>query len=380
MRAVANPVDFEAEGLLEGLEDSDARAKRVELLEDLTADGASLDEIRGAVAADRLALLPVERILGGEKRYTAQEVAEKSGLGADSLEAQRRAAGLPEPAGDERLFDDEDVEAAQLIKQFRDAGFPEEGMLEVTRAMGQGMARTADAMRTLTAQTVVEPGSNERDVGLRLARAAEHMAPIIGPLLEYVLKVHLREVIRSDVVDRALLTSGSLPGSRDATVAFADLVGFTQLGEEISAEELGGVAGRLGALASEVARPPVRLVKMIGDAAMLVSTEPDPLLDATFELIDAVQAEGDGFPRLRAGIAHGPALNRGGDWYGRPVNIASRITAIARPESVLATPELEQAAGDRYAFSRTRRFRIKGVESPIPLLRVRRADPDTPQA
>ena len=204
MRAVANPVDFEAEGLLEGLEDSDARAKRVELLEDLTADGASLDEIRGAVAADRLALLPVERILGGEKRYTAQEVAEKSGLGADSLEAQRRAAGLPEPAGDERLFDDEDVEAAQLIKQFRDAGFPEEGMLEVTRAMGQGMARTADAMRTLTAQTVVEPGSNERDVGLRLARAAEHMAPIIGPLLEYVLKVHLREVIRSDVVDRAL--------------------------------------------------------------------------------------------------------------------------------------------------------------------------------
>jgi len=248
-------------------------------------------------------------------------------------------------------------------------------MLEVTRAMGQGMARTADAMRTLTAQTVVEPGSNERDVGLRLARAAEHMAPIIGPLLEYVLKVHLREVIRSDVVDRALLASGSLAGSRDATVAFADLVGFTQLGEEISAEELGGVAGRLGALASEVARPPVRLVKMIGDAAMLVSTEPDPLLDATFELIDAVQAEGDGFPRLRAGIAHGPALNRGGDWYGRPVNIASRITAIARPESVLATPELEQAAGDRYAFSRTRRFRIKGVESPIPLLRVRRAEP-----
>jgi len=375
MRAVADPVDFEAEGLLEGLEDSDARAKRVELLEDLTADGASLDEIREAVAADRLALLPVERILGGEKRYTRQEVAEKSGLGVDFLEAQRRASGLPEPAGDERLFDDEDVEAAQLVKQFRDAGFAEEGMLEVTRAMAQGMARTADAMRTLTAQTVVEPGSNERDVGLRLARAAEHMAPIIGPLLEYVLKVHLREVIRSDVVDRALLASGSLAGSRDATVAFADLVGFTQLGEEISAEELGGVAGRLGALASEVARPPVRLVKMIGDAAMLVSTEADPLLDATFELIDAVQAEGDGFPRLRAGIAHGPALNRGGDWYGRPVNIASRITAIAPPESVLATPELEQAAGDRYAFSRTRRFRIKGVESPIPLLRVRRAEP-----
>ncbi len=375
MRAVADPVDFEAEGLLKGLEDSDARAKRVELLEDLTADGVSLDQIREAVAADRLALLPVERILGGEKRYTAQEVAEKSGLGVDFLEAQRRAAGLPGPAGDERLFDDEDIEAAQLIKQFHDAGFAEEGMLEVTRAMAQGMARTADAMSTLTAQTVVEPGSNERDFALRLARAAEHMAPIIGPLLEYVLKVHLREVIRSDVVDRALLASGNLAGSREATVAFADLVGFTQLGEEISAEELGGVAGRLGVLASEVARPPVRLVKMIGDAAMLVSTEAGPLLDATFELIDAVQAEGDGFPRVRAGIAHGPALNRGGDWYGRPVNIASRITAIARPESVLATPELEQAVGDRYSFSRTRRFRIKGVESPMLLLRVRRAEP-----
>jgi len=367
-------VDLEAEGLLKGLSDPEEKAQRVELIEQLIADGATVDEIRAAVEADRLALLPVERLLQGEARYTREEVAERSGLGVDSLVTQLRTVGLPVPEAGEAVFTDADLDAARRIREFRDAGLPEEGMLEVTRALGEGMAKTAAAMRALVGASVLEPGSNERDAGLRFARAAEQMVPLVGPLLEYALNVHLREGIRSDVVDRAGLLSGQLPGARDASVCFADLVGFTSLGEEISAEELSGVAGRLANLAQEAARPPVRLIKMIGDAAMLVSVEPEPLLDATFRLIEAVQAEGEDFPRLRAGVAHGQALNRGGDWYGRPVNLASRITGIARPETVLATPEVRDVVGEGgYHFSQTRRFNIKGVEAPMRLLRVRPA-------
>ena len=80
---------------------------------------------------------------------------------------------------------------------------------------------------------------------------------------------------------------------------------------------------------------PVRLIKTIGDAAMLTSLEPEPLLDAALTLLDAAEAEAEDFPQLRAGIAIGPALSRAGDWFGRPVNLASRITQIARPGSLL---------------------------------------------
>ena len=86
---------------------------------------------------------------------------------------------------------------------------------------------------------------------------------------------------------------------------------------------------------AEVAEPPVRLVKTIGDAAMLASPEPEPLLGATLALIEAADAEGEDFPQLRAGAALGQALLRAGDWFGRPVNLASRITSVARPGSLL---------------------------------------------
>ena len=75
----------------------------------------------------------------------------------------------------------------------------------------------------------------------------------------------------------------------------------------------------------------MRLVKTIGDAAMLASTEPEPLLEVALELIDAADAEGEDFPQLRAGAALGMAVPRAGDWFGRPVNLASRITVVARP-------------------------------------------------
>ena len=91
------------------------------------------------------------------------------------------------------------------------------------------------------------------------------------------------------------------------------MVGFTTLGEELPPEELGGVTGRLGQLAAEVVKPPVRLVKMIGDAAMLVSPDGAAVLDQALGLIEAAENEGDEFPMLRAGLARGTAIARAGD-------------------------------------------------------------------
>jgi adenylate cyclase len=132
------------------------------------------------------------------------------------------------------------------------------------------------------------------------------------------------------------------------------------------------LASRLEALATEAITPPVRLIKTIGDAVMLTSTEPGPLIDAALTLIDAADAEGESFPQLRAGIAVGAALSRAGDWFGRPVNLASRITAMARPGSVLAEREVRESVRDSFRWSYAGERRLRGVRDPVPLFRARR--------
>jgi adenylate cyclase len=188
-----------------------------------------------------------------------------------------------------------------------------------------------------------------------------------------VLRLHQREDIRRAAFTVDVLEAGQL-GAQDVAVCFADLVDFTKLGEMIPANELGAVAGRLDQLAAEVAAPPVRLVKTLGDAAMLVSREPQPLLDAALDLVEAAEDQGEDFPLLRAGLAWGPALQRAGDWYGQPVNRASRLTGFARPSSVVADEGLHEVAEDGYAWSFAGKRRFKGIKGELPVFRVRRAD------
>jgi adenylate cyclase len=367
-------IDFDAEGLLKGLRGK-AREGRRRLLEELAAEGVPLDELRRAVAEDRLALLPVERVLaGGGRRYTVEEVVERSGLERERLEAQWRALGLAIPDDDQPVFTEPDVEAAQRIAALREAGIPDEGMLEMARLLGMTMAQLAAANRRLIGETYMQPGDTEYEVATRLAMAARIFSPMMADSLAYLLNVHLREQIRHDAIGVAEVSAGSLGSAQEVTVCFADLSDFTRLGETLPPEELGAVTGRLGELASSVVSSPVRLVKLIGDAAMLVGPEPDGVLDSALDLIDAAEAEHESFPLLRAGVAAGPALPRAGDYYGRPVNLASRITDVARPASVLVDERAREAASEgRYRWSFARSRRLKGIDGEVKLFRCRRA-------
>ena len=365
-------IDFEAEGLLEGV-DGEARAARLALLKELEADGATLEELREAVGAGRLTLLPVERALaGGAPRYTPREVAKIAGVDLTLLQRASAALGIPYPDPDARALTEADVEAARRVKAFRDAGLPEEGMLQVARTIGMGTARIAEANRELIVRTLMQPGDTERDLAQRFAAAAEYMMPLAGPTLVYALQAHMLEQVRRDVIGAADLASGEMGATTEVAVCFADLVEFTKLGEEIAVEELGLVAGRLEEMATAVAEPPVRLVKLIGDAAMLVSTEPEPMVDAALRLVEASEEEGEEFPRLRAGVAYGSALGQAGDYYGRPVNLASRITGVARPGSVLADEAVKEAAREGFDYSFAGERRLKGFDSKVKLHRVRR--------
>lgn len=363
-------MDFGAQGLLDGLE-GDQRVAREQLLRRLADEGFNLEQLRAAIRENRLALLPVDRILGGS--YTADEIEQQTGLPAALMIRIRRLIGLPQAGADERVFSDLDIEAARSTKLFLDAGFDEERIIEITRVLGEGMARLSATVTAAFAETFLRPGDSEEEVADRFAALADQLTPAIAPVLVAGFTAHLRDSVGRGMIGRAELEAGDVAGAQEIDVCFADLVGFTRLGGEVELRELGSVAGSLARLASSVTQPPVRLIKTIGDAAMFVSPAALPLVRVALALVEAVEdAE---LPSLRAGIAIGPALLAAGDYYGNSVNLASRVTGVARPGSVLCTQEVRDAAPDGLQWSSAGPHRLKGFSAPVPLYRARSAAP-----
>ena len=100
---------------------------------------------------------------------------------------------------------------------------------------------------------------------------------------------------------------------------------------------------------------------------MFASPEVPPLLATLERLVASVAQEGERFPDVRVGLAHGPATTRGGDWFGATVNVASRVTEIARPGRILATEAVSDLAPEEAWQRRRRRANLKGVDGRVRL-------------
>ena len=365
-------IDFVAEGLLDGLEGVQ-RAERLALLRYLAADGVPLAELRRTTESGTLMFLPAERVIGGRARYTAAEIAQRGEVAEDFLIAVRRAMGLPIAAPEEAVYTEADLEAVRMSHVAHAAGISDEEILDLMRTLGRGLAQAAETMRTLTLRLVLEPGVSEHDLARRYADAASQLSPMLGPLVTNLLNLHLRQMAQSEALSAPPSAAADSSPAR-ARSPSASPTSWASHGSarRLPPDELARKAVRLEALTSEVIDAPVRLIKTIGDAAMLTSLQAEPLLDAALDLLDAADAEGEDFPQLRAGIAIGAALSRAGDWFGRPVNLASRITQIARPGSLLAEREVRESAPDSYRWSYAGERRLRGIREPVPLFRARR--------
>jgi adenylate cyclase len=373
--------DFEALGLLDDVQGEREREARLTLLRELRAAGVPDDELRRAAALNQLVLLPVELALSeGSERYTLEEVAEHSGLELAFLDRLNRALGGPRPEPGARVFDESDVRQAANVRRIREAGLPDDGILEIARVLGMGAANLAATVATVFGSAFLRAGDSEYDLAARYAEESRELLPLLEPGLGQALRLHLRSVMRQVAVGESERASGRLPGSAELTVAFADLTGFTRLGESVDASELGALAESFADLAADLAVPPVRLVKTVGDAVMLVSPDTDAMISMLLDLHDATDAEDSGLPSIHAGVARGPALGRGGDVYGAAVNRASRIAQFARPGSVLASGDVREAAAGDYAWSFAGRRRLKGLAEPVALFRVRRPQIEEPAA
>jgi adenylate cyclase len=357
--------------LLEGVPEAE-RASRLALLERLQADGCTREELHAAHAAGRLSLLPVERLLARRRRHSLIEAARLAGLSDEYADVNHRSLGLPLPQDDEPVYDDDQLENLKVLRGMIDLGVPEEDMHAISRIFGRASHRTAQAMVDVLSRALVRPGDTEADLALRLADLAEATLPVLDRMSGAVLRLHLLDVIQRETVLRLEGDSGQLAGSHDVTIAFADLAGFTALSERLPIEDLGRVASRFEELVLDLSGSEVRLVKVLGDGAMLAAEEPAPLVGTLLDLVDA--AADEELPPVHAGVAHGPALHSAGDWLGRTVNVAARLCAVAPPWTVLATGE---AATEPHDWAEAGTHRLRGIAAPVAALRaVRRSAQD----
>jgi adenylate cyclase len=349
--------------LAAGLEGAE-RAARLALIEGLRERGCTAGEIREAHERGRLALLPLELALRDEGSRSLEDIAAAHGVDPEALVVTRRALGLPVER-EAPLYGRAVDGQARRLRTALDAGIPLEELVTINRVIGRAMATIAsaarDAMETLLVQTDVD----ESVRALRAAEAAEALIPDFEQVLAYAFGEHVRELVRLEAGTR--LARAGEPDVRHVGIAFADLVDFTRLGDRLAPNELGEVAERLETLAFEALRPGVSVVKTIGDEVMLASPDLPALVATVLDLVSA--AESPGFPRLRAGAAAGPARHRAGDWYGRTVNLASRLTALAEPGTLSADPAIVAATAE-VGWTPAGEREVRGFAAPVAISRA----------
>ncbi len=360
--------------LLDGLEGT-ARTERAELVAWLLEQGITADEIR---ATNPPLLLATRHLVGDDGTYVStREISERHGIDLTLLQRVQRAIGLARVDDPDAVIHMRaDGEAAAHAKRFVELGLDPDQVILVVRVLAEGLSRAAEVMRYTALSAIMRPRATELEIAKASKALTSQIAPMLGPMIQDMLFMQLRHMMETEAVSAGERAAGRpLPGARQVTVGFADLVGFTRLGEVVSAEELGQLANRLADLARDVTVPPVRFIKTIGDAVMFVCPDSPPLLDVVCKLVDAVDTDND-FPRLRAGVASGMAVSRAGDWFGSPVNVASRVTGVARPGAVLVADSVWDAVGDSGEFygSFAGARRLKGIKNEVRLFRIRRGN------
>jgi adenylate cyclase len=289
----------------------------------------------------------VERLVRlGPKELTWPEVCARAGISHEVADPLWRALGFPDIPPDELAYTRDDVRALRIAAEgieslegdHRRAAL--DAIVREARMVSSHMTRIAE----IEVESMAEVGAlglRERVLAEASQRGVEHSD--LGWVLLYAFRRRLEEVLRR----RTTLEPGDHP---TLAVGFVDLVDFTGMTGPMHTDELGSLLGRFEGLAADIiTEAGGRVVKLIGDEVMLVCPTPDAAAQGAIELVDAC-AVGD-FPSARAGLSLGPVLARGGDYFGRAVNLASRLVDVAPPDTVLADDRFAEAIADNLSLA-----------------------------
>ena len=334
--------------------------------------GHSLDELREAARSGRLAYGYMEELFPPRpETVSLRAAAKETGLEAALIRRIWAAAGFSATSLEQGVSED-DVQLLRYMAAVLSAGFPLVAFLQLVRVYGQALAAIADAEVKLFHLYVHEPLIRDGLDGLEIAEEMEGLAsdllPLAAPIMEHVHQRYLQHFIEQDAVGHLELEidSDSDPrlGRLRVAIAFADLAGYTRLTEEAGEEEALDIVERFVESVEATLPDDARVIKTIGDEVMVVGSDPSALVDwaVGFQLLS-----GERRPLPRIGIHAGGALYRDGDYYGRAVNLASRVGARAAGGEVLVTRPVVESAGRHLAFRHIGEVRMKGFDEPTEL-------------
>ena len=274
-------------------------------------------------------------ILGEEPQLSAADVAERTGLSIEDARRLWRALGFPEH-GEERAFNSSDVAAVSTLVSGVDSGLIDFDLaVTLTRAVGQTMARLADWEVAALVPRVEELEAADQGAGTRLDTARQLLTDFGGPFEELLIYAWRRHLAAAVARIEALGAKEEDLSTSQVSVGFADIVSFTALSNEITRERIGDLVEVFESRCADVvAKNNGRMIKSIGDSVLFVNDDPIRAYD-TAEGIISVIGRDKRMPDVRVGLASGSVVKRMGDVFGPPVNMAARLTAVARRNRII---------------------------------------------
>lgn len=271
------------------------------------------------------------------------DVAARTGVAPEQSVRWWRALGFAAVDDDDVAFRDADVEVVRELGALVDAGFVDDAdVLRLARLMSSLFSRLVDAQLDVLELGTGADDEVGVDVGERLAELAESDVDIFSFMestMAYVWRRHLLGAIGHRLsLDQT---------EQGQAVAFADLSRFARFTKRATAEEIARVIDTFEAVAFDVVSTHGgRVVKLIGDEVLFVVDDLDRAITAGLELIDRL-AEFEEMPPVHCGVAFGPTITVGGDVFGPTVNLASRLTKVARPGSIAVPRKGNESLLDR---------------------------------
>ena len=336
--------------------------------------GHPLDQIRAAGEQGRLAYGYIEELFSTEEPHRSlDEVADDTGLEPALIERFWGGVGLP-TAGLDQLTD-EDTQALRYVASILDAGFPLVAFLQLTRVYGQALAEIADAEVRLFHLYVHEPLMRKGVPGLDIADEMEGLAgdllPLTSPLMAYLHQRFLRQFTEQDVVghmESGLEDEEIALGRVRVAVAFADLAGYARFTEEEGDEQALSLVERFMEGVTDTLPDDARVIKTIGDEVMVVGSDIRALVDWAVGFVGLFAER----PEPRIGVHWGTSIYRDGDYYGREINLASRVVARARGGEVLVSDAVTDAVegAAHLSFEPIGQVKLKGFDEPRRLYRA----------
>lgn len=312
---------------------------------------------------------------------TFRELSEETGVPLDVLMVIREATGSPPPGPDDRLRQDE-MAIVPLVRFQHDQGFRPEVIERALRVTGDSLRRVAETESDWWRSEVMMPILEAGNAPDAMMRASNELSPVLSNLSDAALMAiyhgqqansWMRNILEG--FESALAGAG-IQGrpERVPAICFLDLTGYSRLTEERGDEVALDMARRLSSLVQRnSAAYGGTTIKWLGDGVMFHFPEPAKGVQAALDMV--VAAREASLPPAHVGLHAGPVLFQEGDYFGRTVNITSRVGDYARPGEVLVTQDVVDACREApIEFTSLGPVELKGVSQALPLYRAAYSD------